>query len=108
MEKEFWINKWKDNDIKFHQTEFNHVLTRYWEGFSKQYIQAAQYKVFIPLCGKTRDIFYFLELGLSVVGVELSEIAVKEIFIEIVENVFDTLYEIPNKGLKLKRKRLGQ
>jgi hypothetical protein len=28
--------------------------------------------------------------------------------IEIVENVFDTLYEIPNKGLKLKRKRLNQ
>jgi hypothetical protein len=28
--------------------------------------------------------------------------------IEIVENVFDTLYEIPNKGLQLKRKRLGQ
>ncbi len=28
--------------------------------------------------------------------------------IEIVENVFETLYEIPNKGLKLKRKRLNQ
>ena len=28
--------------------------------------------------------------------------------IEIVENVFDTLYEIPNKGLRLKSKRLGQ
>lgn len=28
--------------------------------------------------------------------------------IEIVENVFDTLYEIPNKGLTLKRKRLNQ
>jgi hypothetical protein len=28
--------------------------------------------------------------------------------IEIIENVFDTLYEIPKKGLKLKRKRLRQ
>ena len=28
--------------------------------------------------------------------------------IEIVENVFDTLYEIPSKGLTLKRKRLNQ
>ena len=28
--------------------------------------------------------------------------------IEIVENVFDTLYEIPTKGLKLKRKRLNK
>lgn len=28
--------------------------------------------------------------------------------IEIVENVFDTLYEIPNKGMRLKSKRLSQ
>jgi hypothetical protein len=31
-----------------------------------------------------------------------------ELALEIVENVFDTLYEIPNKGLSLKKKRLGK
>ena len=31
-----------------------------------------------------------------------------ELAIEIIENVLDTLYEIPNKGLKLRNKRLDK
>ena len=38
---------------------------------------------FYPWCGKTLDIGYLLELGYQVVGIELSELAIKELFDEL-------------------------
>jgi len=37
-------------------------------------------RVFIPLCGKTLDIAWLLSHGYRVVGAELNEIAIKELF----------------------------
>jgi thiopurine S-methyltransferase len=39
-------------------------------------------RVFVPLCGKTRDILWLLESGYRVVGVELSRMAVEQLFAE--------------------------
>lgn len=36
--------------------------------------------VFVPLCGKSLDIGYLASLGYRVVGVELSELAVEQLF----------------------------
>lgn len=40
-------------------------------------------RVFIPLCGKTRDLGWLLSQGHRVCGAELSEIAVKQLFAEL-------------------------
>jgi thiopurine S-methyltransferase len=39
--------------------------------------------VFVPLCGKTRDIAWLLEQGYRVVGSELNEKAVKDLFADL-------------------------
>ena len=40
-------------------------------------------RVFLPLCGKTLDIGWLLSHDYRVVGAELSEVAVKELFLEL-------------------------
>lgn len=40
-------------------------------------------RIFLPLCGKTRDIAWLLSKGYKVAGAELSEIAIQELFAEL-------------------------
>jgi thiopurine S-methyltransferase len=75
MEKQFWLDKWKEGQTRFHQERYNPFLVKYWPKFAKQ-----KGKVFVPLCGKSQDMQYFLEKGYEVIGVELSELAVREFF----------------------------
>ncbi len=79
MEPDFWIERWKNRQIGFHESETNALLRKHlpeaWKVSGK--------KVFVPLCGKTLSIHWFLELGLDVIGVELSEIAILELFDEL-------------------------
>lgn len=77
MERDFWLNKWETGEIGFHQLEYNPYLLKFWEQ-----IRTDKKAVFVPLCGKTKDILYLSEQGHQVVGVELSECAVKEFFEE--------------------------
>mgnify|MGYP005989515905 CR=1 FL=1 len=74
MEHDFWHNKWEIQQIGFHLDYIHPILKRSIGLF------AAQKKVFVPLCGKSLDIGYLLGQGCQVVGVELSEIAVSELF----------------------------
>ncbi|WP_154224318.1 thiopurine S-methyltransferase [Marinicella rhabdoformis] len=76
MEAAFWEKKWQDNEIGFHQKEFNPLMVRYFKALDL----AKGCRVFIPLCGKTHDIAWFLSQGYQVVGVELSEKAVVQLF----------------------------
>lgn len=76
MEKEFWIDRWNNNQIGFHQPTYHHYLVKY---FTKLNLQKND-QVLIPLCGKTLDIEFFLQKGISVIGCELAELAVKELF----------------------------
>ncbi|MGO2476872.1 MAG: thiopurine S-methyltransferase, partial [Pseudoalteromonas sp.] len=39
--------------------------------------------VFVPLCGKTFDIHFLLKSGIKVIGAELSEIAISQLFSEL-------------------------
>jgi len=79
VEPDFWHKKWEDNVIGFHISEANHLLVNHFAllGLPKSS------RVFVPLCGKTLDIHWLLENGHRVVGVELSEIAVKQLFSEL-------------------------
>ncbi|MDO9316615.1 MAG: thiopurine S-methyltransferase [Gammaproteobacteria bacterium] len=79
MEAGFWHQKWAAGDIGFHAQEVNPSLR---EHFGKLQM-AAGARVFLPLCGKTRDIAWLLDEGYRVTGAELSELAIKALFDEL-------------------------
>lgn len=76
MDSDFWHARWHANQIGFHQDEINPYLVRYWPALAL----AAQARVFVPLCGKTLDMIWLLERGHSVLGVEISPLAVEAFF----------------------------
>jgi thiopurine S-methyltransferase len=76
MEKEFWMERWERHEIGFHQDEVNPYLRQYW-----QELNASRHgTVFVPLCGKSRDMLWLRKRGHPVLGVELSPIAVQAFF----------------------------
>ncbi len=79
MEANFWHKKWKENDIAFHNSEPNPLLVKH----LKDLHLAAGSRIFVPLCGKTRDIPWLLSNGYRVCGAELSEIAIKQLFLDL-------------------------
>lgn len=79
MDAKFWHQRWEKNDIGFHQPEANPSLVKNFETLNL----AKGSRVFLPLCGKTRDLSWLLSNGYQVVGVELSKIAVHQLFSEL-------------------------
>ena len=75
MEKDFWLKKWIDNDIRFHQSSFHISLEKFGHRFSKG-------TIFVPLCGKSLDMIYLVQKGHKVIGAELSLLACRDFFIE--------------------------
>ncbi|GAD00787.1 thiopurine S-methyltransferase [Agarivorans albus] len=93
MHEQFWHQKWEKDEIGFHEGEVNRFLYEYFNALKL----AAGARVFVPLCGKTRDIAWLLDNGMRVVGVELSEHAIKQLFAELnlepkVESLADGLH----------------
>ena len=82
MEASFWHQKWARGEIGFHQKDFNPFLLKYLEILNLP----KESRIFLPLCGKTRDFSFLLANGYQVVGAELSELAVKELFKELCLN----------------------
>lgn len=78
MDREFWLERWQTNQIGFHQTEFNARLIRHWPALGL----SAGTRVFVPLCGKTRDMLWLAGAGHPVTGVELSATAIEAFFDE--------------------------
>lgn len=79
MHHDFWHQRWQHQQIGFHLSEVNPLLTSHFPALS---LQAAQ-RVFVPLCGKTLDIHWLLAQGFRVAGVELSQLAVDALFDEL-------------------------
>jgi len=78
MNPDFWQERWQKNEIGFHQQEINAHLQDYWPRLKV----AAGSQVFVPLCGKSRDLLWLRARGHAVLGVELSPIAVRDFFRE--------------------------
>ena len=76
MEPEFWHQRWESRELGFHEPSGNALLAKW---FHELGLVNGQ-RIFVPLCGKTRDIAWLLSQGLRVVGAELSERAVRELF----------------------------
>lgn len=79
MTPDFWLQKWADRQIAFHKSEANPALVDHLGTLSLP----SGSRVFVPLCGKTRDIGWLLSEGRAVAGVELAEQAVDELFEEL-------------------------
>lgn len=79
MEPDFWRKRWENNQIGFHEGKPNAFLVQHVASLGLE----AGARVFLPLCGKTRDIFWLLSQGFRVAGAELSRIAVEQLFAEL-------------------------
>ena len=79
MQADFWHRKWEKGEIGFHEAEANTLMR---ENIHKLALDKGS-RIFLPLCGKTRDIHWLLEQGYHVAGAELSEMAVKELFADL-------------------------
>lgn len=79
LDIDFWHRRWHDHNIGFHEGQPNALLVRHLARLSLE----EGNRLFLPLCGKTHDIAFLLSQGFSVVGVELSAIAIDELFEEL-------------------------
>lgn len=79
MDPDFWHQKWKSNEIGFHQDAANALLVKH----VGRLALAKGDRVFLPLCGKTLDIHWLLGNGYRVAGAELSQLAVEQLFEEL-------------------------
>jgi len=79
MEHDFWHERWDTNQIAFHEGDGNALFVAYFP----QLKLTPDARVFLPLCGKTRDIHWLLANGYRVAGAELSELAVQQLFAEL-------------------------
>ena len=78
MKKDYWLARWEREETGFHQDEINPYLRQYWQELHP----AHGSEVFVPLCGKSRDMLWLREQGHSVLGVEFSAMAVQAFFKE--------------------------
>ena len=78
MDHDFWLRRWQDNEIGFHQSEPTALLQEYWPAVGAP----AGSTVFVPLAGKSLDMVWLAAQGHRVLGVELSPLAVAQFFSE--------------------------
>ncbi len=76
MDPKFWIDRWQRQEIGFHRDEAHDSLQRSWS----QLNLPPGSTVFVPLCGMSNDMAWLAGNGHKVIGVELSEIAIKAFF----------------------------
>ncbi len=75
----FWLEKWNSGDIPFHEQMVNTDLIAF---VNELHLKKGD-AIFVPLCGKTKDIVWLAEQGFKVFGVELSPVACEEFFAEL-------------------------
>lgn len=78
MDAEFWHARWEQGAIGFHLDEVNPHLTQFWDSLG---VPPGQ-RVLVPLCGKSHDLRWLANRGYTVIGVELSPVAVRDFFAE--------------------------
>jgi len=78
MEAPFWHERWAKHEIGFHMPKPHAALERYWGSLNLP----KGSRVFVPLAGKSLDLVWLARQGHSVVGIELSPVAVAEFHAE--------------------------
>ena len=78
MNPDFWHQRWQDKQIGFHQSAPTPLLLKHWASLGI----APGAQVFVPLAGKSLDMAWFAAQGYTVLGVELSKLAIEQFFAE--------------------------
>lgn len=78
MDPEFWLQRWAEGRIGFHQAQVNALLEQHWPALGL----APGSTVLVPLAGKSRDMAWLAGQGHRVLGVELSDAACAAFFEE--------------------------
>lgn len=79
MDANYWHDRWANERIGWHKATPNTLLIEHFSKLSEN----SGTKIFVPLCGKTKDIGWLLDNGCHVMGAELNESAVKQLFDEL-------------------------
>ena len=79
MDPNVWHQRWEKNEIAFHEGKPNALLVQYLNELSL----AKGRRIFLPLCGKTRDISWLLSNGYRLAGAELSQLAIEQLFMDL-------------------------
>lgn len=72
MDSIYWQKRWKRGEIGWHQDRINSHLAEHWPRLGL----ADGAQVFVPLCGKARDLLWLAAQRYRVLGVEVSALAV--------------------------------
>lgn len=89
MDISFWHQRWERGEIGFHESQVNPALVEHLGILNL----AKKARLFLPLCGKTLDIAWLLKQGYRIVGVELSSLAINELY-----SALDLVPEISSTG----------
>lgn len=73
MKAQFWLNKWEESTTLWDKDEPNQHFRQYLNLYKPG-------TIFFPLCGKSIDMLYAYENGYSVLGNDISPIAIKKFF----------------------------
>jgi thiopurine S-methyltransferase len=76
MEPSDWQARWREGKTGFHEGAPNAFLVEHADRLG------SPKRVFVPLCGKTRDMAFLASRGAEVVGVDVSELAAEQFFAE--------------------------
>lgn len=74
-----WEDRWQKDRIGFHQPQVHKMLEL---NIDKVVAGRTGVSFFFPLCGKAVDMKWLVDMGHSVVGVEISEKAIRQFFEE--------------------------
>ena len=78
MRHRFWQERWQSGQTGWHQEAVNSSLVQHWPRLGLP----EGCPVFVPLCGKSRDMLWLREQGHRVIGVEFVESAVRGFYDE--------------------------
>ena len=78
MDRAFWLQRWRDGELGFHEGRPNDLLAAHFNALSLK-----TGRVFVPLCGKAVDLHWLREQGFDVCGIDLSRLAIEQLFEEV-------------------------
>lgn len=81
----YWTNRWVNNDIGWNETDGNKLMWKYFPDVLKTKLpekKPEELRVFVPLCGKAKDMYLLYQMGFTVVGIEISKEAIDDFFTE--------------------------
>lgn len=77
VDKDYWEDVWRKEDLGFHQPQVNRHLQRFWQRLKL----VPSSRVFVPLCGKSLDMDWLLSEGHEVIGSDIAEKAQQDYLI---------------------------